>query len=87
MLAGTRPTVAFAILNFAGLFPPSGSNRTLRGTATFVTISSVTGPRESARELMKTNGVGSLAVINGQGELVGFLQSGTIKRLSKSKQH
>jgi Zn-dependent protease len=42
---------------------------------------------ESARELMKTNGVGSLAVINGQGELVGFLQSGKIRRLSKSKQH
>jgi hypothetical protein len=42
---------------------------------------------ESARELMKTNGVGSLAVINGQGELVGFLQSGKVRRLSKSKQH
>ena len=42
---------------------------------------------ESARELMKTNGVGSVAVINGQGELVGFLQSGKIRRLSKSKQH
>jgi len=41
---------------------------------------------ETARELMKTNGVGSVAVINGQGELVGFLQSGKIRRLSKSKQ-
>ncbi|MEK6279584.1 MAG: M50 family metallopeptidase [Acidobacteriota bacterium] len=41
---------------------------------------------ESALALMKTNGVGSLAVINFRGELVGFLQSGKIKRFSKSKQ-
>lgn len=39
----------------------------------------------SALELMKTNGVGSLAVINGVGELVGFLQRGKIKRMSKAK--
>lgn len=32
-----------------------------------------------ARELMKRNGVGSLAVINNQGKLVGFLQSGTLR--------
>jgi Zn-dependent protease len=32
-----------------------------------------------ARELMKNNGVGSLAVINSQGELVGFLQSGRLR--------
>jgi predicted transcriptional regulator len=42
---------------------------------------------DSALELMKTNGVGSLAVINVRGELVGFLQSGKIKRFAKSKQH
>jgi Zn-dependent protease len=34
---------------------------------------------EYARELMKHNGVGSLAVINSQGELVGFLQSGRLR--------
>lgn len=39
---------------------------------------------ESARELMKENGVGSIAVINGQGQLVGFLQSGKIKQRSKT---
>ena len=39
----------------------------------------------SAQEIMKHNGVGSLAVINGRGELVGFLQKGKVKRLSKSK--
>jgi Zn-dependent protease len=33
-----------------------------------------------ARELMKQNGVGSLAVINSQGEVVGFLQSGVRPR-------
>ena len=33
-----------------------------------------------ARELMKRNGVGSLAVINNNGELVGFLQGGTLRR-------
>lgn len=38
---------------------------------------------ESATELMKHNGVGSVAVINNQGALVGFLQSGRIKRISK----
>jgi Zn-dependent protease/CBS domain-containing protein len=44
-----------------------------------------TTAHESARELMKINGVGSLAVVNGQGQLVGFLQSGNLKRVSKSK--
>jgi CBS domain-containing protein len=34
---------------------------------------------EYARDLMKHNGVGSLAVINRQGELVGFLQSGRLR--------
>ena len=33
-----------------------------------------------AKELMKKNGIGSLAVVNSNGELVGFLQSGTLKR-------
>lgn len=34
---------------------------------------------EYARQLMKTNGVGSLAVVNDKGELVGFLQNGRLK--------
>jgi CBS domain-containing protein len=34
----------------------------------------------SAQALMKENGVGALAVVNRSGELVGFLQSGSIKR-------
>ncbi len=38
---------------------------------------------ESATELMKENGVGALAVINDQGQLVGFLQSGKITKRSK----
>ena len=33
-----------------------------------------------ARELMKVNGIGSLAVVGKNGELVGFLQSGKFKR-------
>jgi Zn-dependent protease len=33
-----------------------------------------------ARELMKRNGIGSLAVVGKDGELVGFLQSGKFKR-------
>jgi len=36
-----------------------------------------------ARELMKRNGVGSLAVVGKNGELVGFLQNGTFKRKRK----
>ena len=36
---------------------------------------------ESARELMKDNGVGSIAVINARGELIGFLHSGKIRRI------
>ena len=36
-----------------------------------------------ARELMKRNGVGSLAVINNSGELVGFLQSGRLRPRQK----
>ena len=34
---------------------------------------------EYARQLMKSNGVGSLAVVNNKGELVGFLQNGRLK--------
>lgn len=33
-----------------------------------------------AQALMKENGVGSLAVVNAQGQLVGFLQSGRLRR-------
>jgi len=38
---------------------------------------------DSARELMKENGVGSIAVVNANGHLVGFLLSGKIRRSSK----
>jgi len=37
-----------------------------------------------ARELMKSNGVGSLAVVNHNGELVGFLQSGRLRPRAKT---
>jgi Zn-dependent protease len=37
-----------------------------------------------ARELMKRNGIGSLAVVGKNGELVGFLQSGKFKRKKRS---
>ncbi|MGH9428998.1 MAG: CBS domain-containing protein, partial [Terriglobia bacterium] len=42
---------------------------------------------DSAQALMKENGVGSLAVVNANGELVGFLQSGRIRRRPNSKTH
>lgn len=35
---------------------------------------------EYAKELMKRNGVGSLAVVNNEGDLVGFIQSGRLRR-------
>jgi CBS domain-containing protein len=38
---------------------------------------------EHARELMKRNGVGSLAVVGKNGELIGFLQNGTFKKKRK----
>jgi Zn-dependent protease len=38
-----------------------------------------------ARELMKRNGIGSLAVVGTNGELVGFLQTGKFKRKKRSK--
>jgi Zn-dependent protease len=38
-----------------------------------------------ARELMKRNGIGSLAVVGKNGELVGFLQSGKFKRKRRAK--
>jgi Zn-dependent protease len=38
-----------------------------------------------ARELMKRNGIGSLAVVGKNGELVGFLQSGKFKRKKRAK--
>jgi Zn-dependent protease len=38
-----------------------------------------------ARELMKRNGIGSLAVVGKNGELVGFLQSGRFKRKKRSR--
>jgi Zn-dependent protease len=40
---------------------------------------------DSAQKLMKGNGVGSLAVVNSKGKLVGFLQRGKVTRRSKSK--
>ncbi|MEP6820192.1 MAG: M50 family metallopeptidase [bacterium] len=41
---------------------------------------------DSAQAVMKENGVGAIAIVNSRGELVGFLQSGSIKRRSKTKQ-
>ena len=41
---------------------------------------------EYARELMKRNGIGSLAVVGKNGELVGFLQSGKFKRKRRGKE-
>ena len=37
---------------------------------------------DSAQAVMKENGVGAIAIVNASGELVGFLQSGSIKRRS-----
>jgi Zn-dependent protease len=39
---------------------------------------------EAAIQLMKQNGVGSIAVIDAYGDLIGFLQSGKIRRLPKT---
>jgi CBS domain-containing protein len=38
-----------------------------------------------AQELMKRNGIGSVAVVGKTGELVGFLQTGRFKRTKRSK--
>src|SRR5215207_6514684 len=38
-----------------------------------------------AQELMKRNGIGSVAVVGKTGELVGFLQSGKFKRIKRSQ--
>lgn len=35
---------------------------------------------DSAQAVMKENGVGAIAIVNARGELVGFLQGGSIKR-------
>lgn len=40
---------------------------------------------DSAQSIMKENGVGAVAIVNARGELVGFLQRGSIKRKSKTK--
>ncbi len=40
---------------------------------------------DSAQTVMKENGIGAVAVVNGSGKLVGFLQSGRIKRRPKAK--
>ena len=40
---------------------------------------------DSAQSVMKENGVGAVAIVNTRGELVGFLQRGSIKRRSKSQ--
>ncbi|HKB65687.1 MAG TPA: site-2 protease family protein [Pyrinomonadaceae bacterium] len=40
---------------------------------------------DSAQSVMKENGVGAVAIVNANGELVGFLQRGSIKRRSKAK--
>ena len=41
---------------------------------------------ESAKAMMQDNGTGSLVVLNNQGELVGFLQSGRVVKRSKKAQ-
>lgn len=45
-----------------------------------------TATLDYARELMRRNGIGSLAVVGKNGELVGFLQSGKFKRKKRVKQ-
>ncbi len=40
---------------------------------------------DSAQSVMKENGVGAVAIVNARGELVGFLQRGSIERRSKAK--
>jgi Zn-dependent protease len=40
---------------------------------------------DSAQQLMKANGVGSIAIVNAQGQLIGFLQSGRIRRRPKAR--
>lgn len=42
---------------------------------------------DSAHAVMKENGVGAIAIVNARGELVGFLQSGSIKRRLKGEPH
>ena len=44
-----------------------------------------TASLDYARELMRRNGIGSLAVVTRSGELVGFIQNGTFKRKKKVK--
>jgi Zn-dependent protease/CBS domain-containing protein len=44
-----------------------------------------TATLDFARELMKRNGVGSLAVVNSDGDLVGFLHSGRLRRRSANR--
>jgi len=39
---------------------------------------------DSAQAVMKENGIGAIAIVNGSGKLVGFLQSGNIKRRSQT---
>jgi Zn-dependent protease len=45
-----------------------------------------TATLDYARELMKRNGIGSVAVVGKNGELVGFLQSGKFKRKRRAKE-
>ena len=40
---------------------------------------------DSAQAVMKENGVGAVAIVNARGELIGFLQKGSVKRRSKTK--
>ncbi|HSS22264.1 MAG TPA: M50 family metallopeptidase [Pyrinomonadaceae bacterium] len=40
---------------------------------------------DSAQTVMKDNGVGAIAIVDGRGLLIGYLQSGHLKRKSKTK--
>jgi Zn-dependent protease/CBS domain-containing protein len=40
---------------------------------------------ESAQAMMKENGVGAIAIVDSKGQLIGFLQSGHLKRQSRKK--
>lgn len=73
----TLPRERWSTTSLKSVMHPIGPGFFVQSSSTF----------ESATQMMKQNGIGALAVIDDHGELVGFIQTGRIKKVSRSKSH
>ena len=71
------PRERWSTTSLKSVMHPIGPNFFVQSSSTF----------EAATQTMKQNGIGSVAVIDDRGELVGFIPSGRIKKVGKNRSH